>query len=163
MVFLKVGPQLTYALREALFALSHIEDELIAADCRANLPMFVKRLCWQSPSIGRNIILSDAKLGKFYRRYSYSDRIRYYWNQPEATNAVNQLISNLEEVEMPLPLLCQYMPVQYAAIRDGELASSKPRDLIRHHIMEVTTCYASCMYVMLEKGTLLIKSVRGKV
>jgi len=79
---LKVGPQLTLALREALFALSYIEDELIPVENRSHLRTVCEREMLESPKNWQRFYLVPASKDTLYRRYSYSDRIRYYWNQP---------------------------------------------------------------------------------
>ena len=139
---LKVGPQLTYALREALFALSHIEDELVINERRTNLREVCEQVMLENPVYWAKYYPSEEPQGRLYRRYSYSDRIRYYWTQPAISTAVTQLIENLSAIEIPLPLLNQYMHLQYQAVRSDDLAVS-PRDLIRHHIMRVTGRYAN--------------------
>ncbi len=139
---LKVGPQLTHALREALFALSHIEQELIAAEKRANLPAVCEQVMVDEPQSWARYYPAEEPQGRLYRRYSYSDRIRYYWNRPVIHNALTRLLQNLSAVALPLPLISQYMPLQYKAIRAG-LLDANPRALIRHHIMQVTAAYAA--------------------
>ena len=55
------------------------------------------------------------------RKYSFSDRCRYYFALPEMKEAVGKLFRNLDETEIPLSMLRQYMPVQYVKVRDGIL------------------------------------------
>lgn len=141
---LKVGPQLTYALREALFALSHIEDELLQDD-HSNLRSVCEDIMLKEPQYWQNYYPNVEPLGRLYRRYSYSDRIRCYWNKPAISAAVERLINNLSAIEIPLPLLDQYMPSQYLSVRAGTL-SANPQQLIRHHIMRVTACYANACW-----------------
>ena len=138
---LKVGPQLTYALREAFFALSHIEDELVEESKRARVRAVCEQFMLDEPKNWDKYYPVKEPEARIYRRYSYSDRIRYYWPAPEINHAVNGLIRNLAAVAIPLPLLSQYMPLQYAAIRAGQL-DTRPKSLIRHHVMQVTNCYA---------------------
>ena len=138
---LKVGPQLTYALREALFALSHIEDQLFSAEQRTNLRQLCEKVMLGQPEHWEKYYSNDQQTGKIYRRFSYSDRIRYYWTNPVIDAAVNKLIDNLSSVNLPLPLLGQYLPSQYAAVRKGTLKAD-PLSLIRHHVMQITTTYA---------------------
>ena len=53
--------------------------------------------------------------------YSLSDRIRYYWPHPEVAKACGRLLDNLRSRPVPLTLVSQYLPRQYAAIRSHEL------------------------------------------
>jgi D-tagatose-1,6-bisphosphate aldolase subunit GatZ/KbaZ len=41
------------------------------------------------------------------RRYSYSDRLRYHWPDSQGRAAEERLLSNLEPLTIPLPLLTQ--------------------------------------------------------
>lgn len=138
---LKVGPQLTWALREALFALSHIEDELVAEGRRSNLRAACEQAMLDQPENWAKYYPHAEPEARLCRRYSYSDRIRYYWPAPATAAAVARLLENLRGADIPPPLLSQYMPAQYAALRAGELAAL-PADLIRHRIMQVTDSYA---------------------
>ena len=151
---LKVGPQLTYALREALFALSHIEAELITHGDQAHLPEVCEEVMQAEPEHWNKYYPDDLLQGRLYRRYSYSDRIRYYWHKPLIAGAVARLMKNLEEIEIPLPLLGFYMPVQYPAVRAGLLAA-KPHRLIQHHIMQVTASYAAACGTACENSALV--------
>ena len=142
---LKVGPQLTYALREALFALSHIEEELIPSAAQSQLRDVCEEEMKTMPGYWEKYYPDDDAEGRLLRRYSYSDRIRYYWNRPTISNAVKLLVSNLTATTIPLPLLGMFMPPQYQALRSGKLAA-EPTALIRHHIMQVTKCYADACW-----------------
>ena len=138
---LKVGPQLTFALREALFALAAIEDELIPGEKRSNLVDVCERVMLHEPNHWINHYPATEPDGKLYRRYSYSDRIRYYWPHPDIGAAVQRLTANLDAVEIPLPLLSQLMPREYSAITAGHLTTAT-KELIIHHIMAVTAVYS---------------------
>ena len=139
---LKVGPQLTFAMREALFSLSHIEDELIDIESRSNLRSVIEREMLEYDKHWKKFYQVPASKGLIYRRYSYSDRLRYYWNIKVIERAVDQLISNLDDIEIPLPLISQYLPEQYKAIRQGIL-TAKASALVIDKIMQVTEVYSS--------------------
>lgn len=142
---LKVGPQLTFALREALYALSFIEQQLIDPDQQSHLvdvceaEMTVTPKYWQKFYPG-----SDAKQ-KFLRHYSYSDRIRYYWPNPTVAAAVEKLLQNLSAVELPLPLISQYLPVLYPRVLKGQVINS-PGELIKENIKTVLNDYAEACF-----------------
>ncbi|MDU7619664.1 MAG: class II D-tagatose-bisphosphate aldolase, non-catalytic subunit [Escherichia coli] len=93
---LKVGPALTFALREA-----------------------ARRLA---------------------RGYSYSDRVRYYWPDSQIDDAFAHLVRNLADSPIPLPLISQYLPLQYVKVRSGELQPT-PRELIINHIQDILAQY----------------------
>lgn len=139
---LKVGPQLTFALREALFALSYVEDEIFEEQERSDLRAVCERVMLEEPGYWQKYYPDGELRGRVFRRYSYSDRIRYYWTHPEVESAVEVLKNNLGSVDIPLPVLSLHMPIQYNAVRAKRL-STVPGDLIRHHIMQVTGLYAA--------------------
>jgi D-tagatose-1,6-bisphosphate aldolase subunit GatZ/KbaZ len=131
---LKVGPALTFAMREALFALSHVEDELVAQPARSNLIEVIERRMLANPEYWQGYYDGDPQSQKVARRYSYSDRLRYYWADDEVDAARRGLLDNLDRVGIPMPLVSQFLPNQYDRIRAGELdpaASSLVIDRIR--------------------------------
>ncbi|MFB7598996.1 D-tagatose-bisphosphate aldolase, class II, non-catalytic subunit [Streptomyces sp. NPDC056160] len=137
---LKVGPGLTFALREALFALAAIEDELVPAAEQSRLPEIVEERMLAEPAKWEGYYPGSAAEQRLARRYSYSDRMRYYWPDPEIEKAQARLMDNLSAVDIPLPLLSAHLPLQYARVRHGELAA-RPRDLAVDHVRDVLRDY----------------------
>jgi D-tagatose-1,6-bisphosphate aldolase subunit GatZ/KbaZ len=138
---LKVGPALTFALREAFFALAAIEAEWLPAEEQSNLRAVLDEAMLRNPTDWARYYHGSADEQAFARVWSLSDRSRYYWPEPSVTAVVARLIANLEAAPIPLPLLSQYLPVQHAAIRAGRLANA-PRALIRAKVREVVQVYA---------------------
>ncbi|WP_176132673.1 class II D-tagatose-bisphosphate aldolase non-catalytic subunit, partial [Clostridium beijerinckii] len=68
------------------------------------------------------------------RKYSYSDRSRYYFPTEEVIYAQNILIKNMKSVEIPLTLINQFMPIQYNKIRNG-LLRNDPEELIKDWVV----------------------------
>lgn len=121
---LKVGPALTFALREALFALSQIEKELFRFDAGIALSRFIETLEEQmlkKPYHWRNHYHGTSEKVRFSIRYSYSDRCRYYLPDENVEYATRLLLENLQKKEIPLTLIRQYMPLQYEKIRNHKL------------------------------------------
>ena len=118
---LKVGPALTFAMREALFALTFIENELIPRPSRSNLVEVIERRMLANPDYWQGYYEGDTIAQRTARRYSYSDRLRYYWADDEVDAARRSLLSNLDRTGIPLPLISQFLPYQYDRIRAGEL------------------------------------------
>lgn len=119
---LKVGPALTFAVREALFALSYMEKELIDDEKkRANFIETLEEAMleddhnWVKHYHGSEL---DKKLA---RKYSFSDRSRYYFSLPKVVAAQEKLFNNFKDISIPLGMLHQYMPLQYIKVRDGKL------------------------------------------
>ena len=82
----------------------------------------------------------NAQQQRIARRYSYSDRLRYYWPDPHVHSAQDRLLANLSGLEVPLPLISAHLPDQYARIRRGELAAH-PRALVIDHVRDVLRAY----------------------
>jgi D-tagatose-1,6-bisphosphate aldolase subunit GatZ/KbaZ len=137
---LKVGPQLTFALREALFALSHIEEALIAPQQYSGLRRECEQLMQQQPNAWQKFYPPGAQ-NSWMQFFSFSDRIRYYWNQPALLQAVENMLNNLRGRQIPQPLLSQYLPEQYRAVREGAL-STEPEALIEDKIIRALDSYA---------------------
>ena len=138
---LKVGPGLTFALREALFALSAIEAELLPPEQRSNLPEALDQAMLAEPKHWRKHYAGSDAEQHFLRRFALSDRCRYYWGEPAVRAAQERLFAQLGTSGIPLPLLSQYMPSQCLAVLAGQL-TPRPRDLVLHKIGEVVTSYS---------------------
>lgn len=137
---LKVGPGLTFALREALFALAAIEDELVEPDRASRLAQVVERRMLAEPHWWEGYYEGDARERYVARRYSFSDRVRYYWADPEIAAAQAVLFANLGGADIPLPLLSAHLPEQYRRVRAGELAPT-PRELTVDRVRDVLRVY----------------------
>jgi D-tagatose-1,6-bisphosphate aldolase subunit GatZ/KbaZ len=138
---LKVGPALTFALREALFALASIEERLIEPEERSRLTHVLESTMLAEPKYWASHYLGDKEQQSLLRSYSYSDRIRYYWSEPLVIRAVDKLLKNLECVRIPENMLSQHLPEQYWAIRRGKIAL-KPREIIVHKIQQSLVPYS---------------------
>lgn len=141
---LKVGPWLTFAFREAVFALAEMEEEWLASRRDVSLSKVREALeaaMLENPSHWKSYYRGGEAESKFARKYSYSDRSRYYWPQPGVAAALQRLLNNLTMHPPPVSLLSQYLPKQWEAIREGCL-ENHPRELIRAKILEVMNIYA---------------------
>ena len=77
------------------------------------------------------------------RHFGYADRIRYYWNRPEAEAAIRDLIASLEERRLLVPMLEQYFSQDVIARAEGlaEYMPSWPRALILATVQEALLPY----------------------
>jgi len=141
---LKVGPGLTFAMREALFALDAIEAELLPENERSRLPEVVDDRMLAHPEQWQDYYTGTAEQQALARRYSYSDRMRYYWPDPEIQAAVGRLFEHLTQRDLPEPLISAFLPAQYERVRDGVLTPS-PRELVIDRVRDVLRCYAAAV------------------
>jgi D-tagatose-1,6-bisphosphate aldolase subunit GatZ/KbaZ len=139
---LKVGPGLTFAMREALWALDAIELEWLGAARSSRLRETVQDAMTASPGSWSKYYSSSGRQLALDQQYSLSDRIRYYWPVPAVAAALEHLLANLEASPPPLTLLSQYLPLQYEAVRAGRLRPHA-RELVLHAIQRVLEQYAA--------------------
>ena len=141
---LKVGPGVTYALRETLWALSFIEDEVIGAGERSGLRSIVLYVMRGEPKYWNKYYTDEGRL-MLDLQYSLSDRVRYYWAHPKIREACDVLLRNLNEIalkdELPLALLSQYLPRQYEDVRTARLTNSV-ESILRSGVTHVLQQYA---------------------
>ena len=138
---LKVGPELTFVMREAIFGLARIEEEWIAEERRSNLRAVIEQVMVEHPGNWKGYYHGDEQQQRIARAYSLSDRIRYYWPNPEISKALATLIENLRKSPAPLPLVGQYLPRQAEAIRAGKI-SNNPVEIIHDKVRESLARYA---------------------
>ncbi|MBB6485879.1 D-tagatose-bisphosphate aldolase, class II, non-catalytic subunit [Rhizobium lusitanum] len=135
---LKVGPGLTFALREALYGLDQIAavldngPETLRQGMEALLLAEPKN--WQKYYHG-----NEAEL-RIQRHFSYSDRIRYYWPHPAAAALVEGLFQRLGDRELPETLVSQYLGALYPAVAAGTV-EAKARPLALEAIRNVIRTY----------------------
>jgi D-tagatose-1,6-bisphosphate aldolase subunit GatZ/KbaZ len=139
---LKVGPGVTFALREVLYALADIEAEIVPRSEQSTLKEVVESVMLARPGNWEKYYHGDEREQRLLRVYSYSDRVRYYWADPQIDAAVQKLVRNLETQRIPENLLSRYLPAQYEALRNG-LIDGSPMSLIFSKVREVIDMYAA--------------------
>ena len=113
--FQKVGPALTFAWREALYALDTIRAQNGWAT-GPSLPDTMEAVMLANPAYWQaHIHGPDPRL---QRHFGLADRIRYYWPDPNAQEAVQDLFKDLEGRPLPAPLLAAHFSA-------SELASAR--------------------------------------
>ena len=137
---LKVGPALTFALREGLYALSYMEKILIPEERHANFIETLESAMVNEPKSWISHYHGDGEELKVKRMFSYSDRCRYYFAQPKIVAAIQKLLENLNTVEIPLGMLHQFMLFQYYKVRDGRL-ENKPEALVKDCVCSIVEDY----------------------
>ncbi|QPC91791.1 class II D-tagatose-bisphosphate aldolase non-catalytic subunit [Mesorhizobium sp. INR15] len=141
---LKVGPALTFAYRQAIYALDHIGAWYGSSDRRNPLPATMDALMLaESAHWAKHYTGSAAEVHRL-RHFGYADRIRYYW--PKAEGAVRAVIGGLEQTSPEPPLIEQYFaPAVMARAETLQGAgASWPRALILAQIQEALLPYFAC-------------------
>jgi D-tagatose-1,6-bisphosphate aldolase subunit GatZ/KbaZ len=136
---LKVGPAVTFALRETLWAFADMARELrcLEGDTLKDVALRAMR---DNPRYWKSYY-TDSVRETLDLQYSLSDRIRYYWSVPAVKEACAALLGRLSATALPLTLLSQYLPIQYAAIREGRLAN-EAHDILLDGVANVLRQYA---------------------
>ena len=126
--FLKVGPELTFRFREAVFALAEIEAQLAPHD-PSRLKEIIARRMAENDGYWRAYYQGSPSDVALLKTFSYSDRIRYYWADPEVSDAVDRLIHNLQSAQVSETLISQF----FAGLEFGDIPTD-PAELISRHV-----------------------------
>ena len=135
---LKVGPGLTFAMREALFALAYAEKELMGENGSHFMEVLDEAMLEEPKYWKKHYVCTEDEIA-LKRKFSFSDRCRYYMPEKKVSDARNAMINNLKD-GVPLNLLSQFMPRQYTKVREG-LLENKPEALIIDHICDTINDY----------------------
>lgn len=146
---LKVGPALTFALREGLFALEQIERELYTMH---DFPLSrfretLEQVMLEDKGQWAKYYHGDMPQKRYARAFSFSDRARYYLTNPKVQQAIRTLLGNLDAVGIPVALLSQYLPTQYTRVRSGKLPPQASDILIDR----VGDCIDDYLYAVLDR------------
>lgn len=144
---LKVGPALTFAYRQAVYALDGVAAWLAPDTARDPIAPVMEALMLENPRNWAKHYAGDAATLKLLRHFSYADRIRYYWAQPRAVEVVTQLLASLATAKPPAPLLEQYFAPEVIA-RAERLEARSPewaRALIYAQVQTALVPYFACI------------------
>jgi len=140
---LKVGPELTFSFRKAIFALARMEFELLGKRNSISLSRLIEiidQVMIANPDYWQSYYQGDPTSIALARKYSLSDRIRYYWSFPAVIASINQLFTNLVANPLPPSLVNEFLPNQYQRILVGNLKNN-PSELIWDYISETFDKY----------------------
>ena len=139
---LKVGPGLTFALREAFYGLDQIATALSPTWRAHSLKDEMEREMVAHPGYWQSYYRGEPDEQRVFRHFSYSDRIRYYWASAGPQQAVQQLLSCLSETTIPEPLISQFLPRLYRRVADGTVPAA-PSELALEAVRDVLRIYAA--------------------
>lgn len=142
---LKVGPWLTFAYREAVFALGAVEREMLGNRKGVRISQVGEALeaaMLRNPNHWRSYYHGTSDEVRLARIYSYSDRCRYYWVDAAVQEELARLRANLDSCAIPPMVWSQFLPSQYEAIRSGRSAGNA-EGAIQEHIRTVLRVYAA--------------------
>ncbi len=117
---LKVGPGLTFALREALYGLDLIRQVLSPDAGMPALDGVMEKVMLHVPDHWESHYGGSVEEQRLQRHFSYSDRIRYYWPDRNVSAAVDQLFARLS-TPIPETLISQHLGRIYPEVVAGRV------------------------------------------
>jgi len=126
-VILKVGPEITFRFREGIMALDQIEALLDLPD-PARAMAAVVRAMQDAPSDWSNYYQGTPEAIRILQLFSYSDRIRYYWDKPTVSEAIRKLIANLTVAGLPAAIATQFgadFPIRVDSVDPRSLVTQR--------------------------------------
>lgn len=138
---LKVGPAATFAMREAIWALDSIEREWHGDEQAARVRDTALATMHREPRHWQAYYREQGRALDLHLQYSLSDRVRYYWTDPDVTAAVERLGAAFLDGAPPIGLLSQYLPSACDAVRSGALPL-RVSDIVVHHVRRVLAHYS---------------------
>lgn len=133
---LKVGPWLTFALREALYALDGLADVLEGHVPEGRLMATMEAVMQEAPGNWQRYYHGAEPDLWLQRHFSFSDRIRYYWPSDRASHAVEALLDRIVTRPIPGPVRSQFFP-RYG-VGDAPMSG---RDLLIAAVRDVLELY----------------------
>jgi D-tagatose-bisphosphate aldolase class II non-catalytic subunit len=140
---LKVGPALTDAYRRALYALDAMCGVVDGYGARPALPDVMEHLMLADPRHWRDHYHGTEAECRRLRHHSYADRVRYYWPQPAAREAVTALYEHVDALHPPAYVLRDYFDPELIERADGlrAVAGGLARSLVLASIQSVLRPY----------------------
>ncbi len=134
---LKVGPELTFAMREGLFAQQYILEQMGET---ANFIETLDAVMREKPDEWNRYFQGTETELQEKRKFSYVDRWRYYAVDTRVLAAMHGLMKRFDETKVPDSLIHQFMPLQYERIRNGRL-TKESGSLVKENIKQVIEKY----------------------
>jgi D-tagatose-bisphosphate aldolase class II non-catalytic subunit len=103
---LKVGPELTFAFREALFAMAAMEGDL-AGIGDSSIVTALEAAMDKNPSNWRSYVPAGPN-ERLERLFGLSDRVRYYWPDRDVANAAAELKARVDSAPIAPGLVSQF-------------------------------------------------------
>jgi D-tagatose-1,6-bisphosphate aldolase subunit GatZ/KbaZ len=139
---LKVGPCLTNAFREAVFALEDIENDCLKSHrgaVRSDIRRVVERVMTATPVHWSSHYHGAEDEIRRMRCSSMLDRIRYYWGHPDVESALVRLHANLER-GIPASFVARFDAKADPLAADGK-SPVNPATFIRRWIQKALRPY----------------------
>ena len=132
---LKVGPELTFSLREGLLLLTFLETELIPEHKHSHFRSVLDDVMCRNPAHWEHYYRGTFSEQILDRIYSYSDRCRYYLGAAAVQSAAKKLYENLDQISIPPNILSQFFPFTRSGT-EGLTSRELLKGYLRHGVLE---------------------------
>lgn len=139
----KVGPALTFELRNALFALEEIERRQYPQappDGYSRFSEVLEEEMLAAPENWNRYYRGDEHTLALMRKFSLSDRCRYYLDCTKVRSAAAKLMKNVDSAPLSRGLMWQYLPRQAQRLTAGEIDRSAAT-LVKEAVKLCLRCY----------------------
>lgn len=140
---LKVGPALTFAMRDAMFALEGLERAIYTQEPKegwSNYSAVLDSAMLKEPKYWKRHYQGSESTLALMRKYSLSDRSRYYMEDAKVKEAERKLFANLQGIALPLGVIAQFFPRQCSEVISGSLKAD-PKEFVYRQIQYILEGY----------------------
>lgn len=134
-VILKVGPEITFRFREGVMSLAHIEAFLDLPE-PSRMMEVMQAAMEDDPSDWENYYQGSPQEVKYLKLFSYSDRMRYYWDKKQVTLALKNLLENITASGLRAAAASQYgihFPIANATVDPNSVISQRIHTTIERY------------------------------
>jgi D-tagatose-1,6-bisphosphate aldolase subunit GatZ/KbaZ len=138
--FLKVGPELTFAFREAVLAMAAL-DGVMAGLADNEVVRALEGVMDAEPIHWRDYV-AKGDGARIDRLFGLSDRVRYYWGDRQVNAALAALTARIDGASVPPGLLHQYT----GSLTAGTAAPTLSKRIVQAKVEAVVSRYvqAAC-------------------
>jgi D-tagatose-1,6-bisphosphate aldolase subunit GatZ/KbaZ len=130
---LKVGPELTFAFRQAVFAMERLAQ---LAGVPSGVEAALREVMMADPKHWRAHVEAGPGEGRMML-YGLSDRVRYYWPRPEVQAALRSLFDGLRSADLAPGLVAQVTGGMAGPVDPARL----PETIMRRMVGDVVARY----------------------
>lgn len=134
-IILKVGPEITFRFREGVMSLAHIEAFLDLPN-PSHVMEVMQAAMEDDPSDWEKYYQGSPQEVKYLKLFSYSDRIRYYWDKEPVTLALKKLSENITSSGLRAAAASQYgihFPIASATVDANSIITQRVNTTIERY------------------------------
>ena len=116
-------------------ALDQIEGEL-QVPTPASIKSVILQAMADEPSDWQNYYRGSKELVEFFKLYSFSDRVRYYWDRRPVSLALEQLLENVSSAGLSAAMASQFginFPIGSTKVDPRTLIAERVRTTVKRY------------------------------